>query len=84
METIKREIKAHYKKILILFIISTLKGLLVQTPATVVQLFTWVVLSVLIAMIGGELSNIKSFFDDIINLGNKVKEQRNRELNNNI
>ena len=74
MERFKKAIKAHYKKVLIMFIITTLKGVLVQTPATVVQLFTWTVLSVIIAMIGSEYSNINNFFDDIIMLGNKIKE----------
>lgn len=74
METIKKGIKNHYKKFLIMFIITTLKGVLVETPATVIQLFTWMVLSVIITMIGSEFTTINNFFDDIIMLGNKVKE----------
>lgn len=79
MERFKKGVKAHYKKALIMFIITTLKGVLVETPATVIQLFTWVVLSVIITMLGSEFTNIRNFFDEIIMLGNKVKEQRNRK-----
>lgn len=77
MEKIKVEIKKHYKKVIILLVITTLKGVLVKTPATVEQLFNWVVLSVLIAMIGGELKNIKLFFEEMIYRGRKREQQIN-------
>ena len=80
MERFKKGVKAHYKKVLIIFIITTLKGVLVETPATVIQLFTWTVLSVIIAMLGSEFTNIKNFFDEIILLGTKVKEQRIKDF----
>lgn len=80
METIKKELKAHYKPFLILFIITTLWGLLVETPATPIQMLACVLLSVLIALIGGNLNNIEAFFNNVAVICNKIREQHLKDF----